>query len=234
MNSCRFVVHKNYTMNSFERLNEIRAKLPADIKIVAVSKTKPAAMIEELYEKSGQRIFGENRVQELDAKHSILSNDIDWHLIGHLQTNKIRYVAPYVGLIQSVDSFRLLKEINKEAIKNNRIIPCLLQFHIAREEAKFGFAIDEAKLMLDDISFNALSNIALNGVMGIATYTVDKQQIRMEFKTLYNYFIELKSKYFSQQSNFSDVSMGMTDDYQIAVHEGSTIVRIGSGIFGVR
>jgi len=221
-------------MTSFDRLNEIRAKLAADIKIVAVSKTKPAEMIEELYERSGHRTFGENRVQELDAKHSLLSADIDWHLIGHLQTNKIRYIAAYVGLIQSVDSFRLLTEINKEAIKYDRIIPCLLQFHIAREEAKYGFSIDEAYQMMDDNSFQGLSNISVSGVMGIATYTTDIQQIRTEFKTLYAYFADLKSKYFNQKPDFKDVSMGMTDDYQIAAQEGSTIVRIGSGIFGAR
>ena len=234
MNSCRFVFLKNKIMNSFDRLNEIRSKLPVNIKIVAVSKTKPASIIKELYEQSGQRIFGENRVQELDVKHSMLPEDIDWHLIGHLQTNKIRYIAPYVGLIQSVDSFRVLNEINKEAIKNNRKIPCLLQFHIAREEAKYGFSFDEAKQMLDDISFNELSNVEINGVMGIATYTTDIQQIRTEFNTLFNYFNSIKSIYFSQQTDFKEVSMGMTDDYQIAVQEGSTIVRIGSGIFGTR
>ncbi|MGV8962743.1 MAG: YggS family pyridoxal phosphate-dependent enzyme [Candidatus Saccharimonadaceae bacterium] len=221
-------------MNSFDRLNEIRSKLPVNIKIVAVSKTKPASMIKELYEQSGHRAFGENRVQELDTKHSMLPEDIDWHLIGHLQTNKIRYIAPYVGLIQSVDSFRVLKEINKEAIKNNRKIPCLLQFHIAREETKYGFSLDEAKQMLDDVSFNELSNVAINGVMGIATFTTNSQQIRAEFNMLNSCFNSLRSVYFNQQTDFKEVSMGMTDDYQIAVQEGSTIVRIGSGIFGVR
>jgi len=221
-------------MNSIDRLNEIKAKLPADIKIVAVSKTKPAEMIEELYEKSGHKFFGENRVQELAVKYSVLPADINWHLIGHLQTNKIKYISPFVGLIQSVDSFRLLEEINKEAVKNNRIISCLLQFHIAREETKFGFSMHEAEKMLDDISFSKLSNIAIKGVMGIATYTTNNQQIRTEFNTLYKYFSTLKSKYFDQRADFKEISMGMTSDYQIAVQEGSTIVRIGSGIFGTR
>ena len=221
-------------MNSINRFNEIRSQLPVNVKIVAVSKTRPASIIKEFYEQSGNRTFGENRVQELDAKHSMLPEDIDWHLIGHLQTNKIRYIAPYVGLIQSVDSLRVLKEINKEAIKNNRKIQCLLQFHIAREEAKYGFSFDEAKQMLDDISFNDLSNVAINGVMGIATYTTDIHQIRAEFNTLYTYFNSIKSIYFSQDTDFKEISMGMTDDYQIAVQEGSTIVRIGSGIFGTR
>jgi len=221
-------------MNSTDRLNLIRSIVPSNVKIVAVSKTKPAAMIEDLYAKSGHRIFGENRVQELEAKHTVLPVDIDWHLIGHLQTNKIRFISSYVGLIQSVDSFRLLHEINKEAIKCKRIIPCLLQFHIAREETKSGFSIEEASRMLDDNLFRELSNIMINGVMGIATYTTDNKQIETEFKTLYKYYNTLKSRYFEQIPGFCEVSMGMTNDYQIALGEGSTIVRIGSGIFGER
>ena len=221
-------------MNSIDRLNDIRFKVPANVKIVAVSKTKPASMIEELYAKAGHRIFGENRVQELDSKHSVLPGDIEWHLIGHLQTNKIKYIAPYVGLIQSVDSYKLLFEINKEAVKCNRIIPCLLQFHIAREETKYGFSIDEALQMLDDDSFQELSNILIKGVMGIATFTNDNQQIRSEFKTLYNYYNRIKSEYFMENPDFCELSMGMTDDYLLALDEGSTIIRIGSGIFGKR
>lgn len=221
-------------MNSVDRLNDIRLKVPANVKIVAVSKTKPVAMIDELYRETGQRIFGENKAQELDAKHGQLPGDINWHFIGHLQTNKIRYIAPYVGIIQSVDSFRLIQEINKEAIKCNRVIPCLLQFHIASEEAKYGFSMDEVTQMLNDNSFYELSNITIAGVMGMATYTVDNHQIRSEFKSLFNYFNTLKSKYFIQNPDFCEISMGMTDDYQLAIEEGSTIVRIGSGIFGER
>lgn len=221
-------------MNSVDRLNVIRSKVPANVKIVAVSKTKPVAMIDELYRETGQRIFGENKAQELDAKHGQLPGDINWHFIGHLQTNKIRYIAPYVGIIQSVDSFRLIQEINKEAIKCYRVIPCLLQFHIAREEAKYGFSMDEVTQMLNDNSFYELSNITIAGVMGMATYTVDNHQIRSEFKSLFNYFNTLKSKYFIQNPDFCEISMGMTDDYQLAIEEGSTIVRIGSGIFGER
>jgi PLP dependent protein len=221
-------------MNSVDRLNDIRSKVPANVKIVAVSKTKPVPMIDELYKETGQRIFGENKVQELDAKHRQLYDDITWHFIGHLQTNKIRYIAPYVGLIQSVDSFRLIHEINKEAIKYNRVIPCLLQFHIAREEAKYGFSIDEATRMLDDNSFHELSNIAITGVMGMATYTIDNHQIRSEFKALFNYYNTLKSRFFIQNPDFCEISMGMTDDYLLAIEEGSTIIRIGSGIFGDR
>ena len=218
-------------MNSIDRLNEIRSKVPATVKIVAVSKTKPASMIEELYVKAGHRIFGENRVQELESKHSVLPADIDWHLIGHLQTNKIKYVAPYVGLIQSVDSYKLLCEINKEAKKCNRVIPCLLQFHIAREETKYGFSLDEAIRMLEDNSFRELSNISVKGIMGMATFTDNEKQVTSEFKTLATYFNTLKSVYFSNEPGFCEISMGMTQDYHLAIEEGSTMVRIGSGIF---
>lgn len=221
-------------MNSIDRLNEIRTKVPAIVKIVAVSKTKTASRIEELYKESGQRLFGENKAQELEVKHSILPLDIDWHFIGHLQTNKIKYIAPYVGLIQSVDSFRLLCEINKAAKKCDRVIPCLIQFHIASEEAKFGFTFEEALRMLDDNMFNELSNVSIKGVMGMATFTNNENQIKKEFKTLFNYFENIKSRYFQQRSDFSEISMGMTDDYLLAIEEGSTIVRIGSGIFGER
>lgn len=232
LNSCKFVVRKDKIMNAVERFNEIRTNIPPNVEIVAVSKTKPASMIEMLYSETGQRLFGENKVQELDAKHELLPVDINWHFIGHLQTNKIKYIASYVALIQSVDSFRLIIEINKEAIKNNRIIPCLLQFYIAQEEAKYGFSLEEATLMLNDDRFHELSNISIKGVMGMATFTNDEQQIRTEFKTLLNYYNSIKLGYFAQDPDFSEVSMGMTDDYQIAIEEGSTIVRIGSGIFG--
>lgn len=221
-------------MDAVDRFNEIKAKIPADVAIVAVSKTKPAALIEELYIKSGHKMFGENKVQELEAKHLILPIDINWHFIGHLQTNKIRYIAPYVGLIQSVDSFRLLHEINKEALKCKRVIPCLLQFHIAREEAKFGFSFDEANHMLDDRLFQELSNISINGVMGMATYTTDSHLIRAEFTTLVKYHNALKAGYFADKPEFKEISMGMSDDYLLAIEEGSTLVRIGSGIFGDR
>jgi hypothetical protein len=221
-------------MNLAERLNEIKAKIPASVKIVAVSKTKPAEMINLLYSETGQRVFGENKVQELETKHRILPEDIDWHFIGHLQTNKIKYISPYIGLIQSADSFRLIREINKEAIKSDRVIPCLLQFHIASEEAKFGFSIEEAIEMLDDKSFFGLSNVSFKGVMGMATFTKDKKQIVKEFRQLFSYFNKIKSEYFPLDSGFCEISMGMTDDYQLAIEEGSTIVRIGSGIFGER
>jgi pyridoxal phosphate enzyme (YggS family) len=220
-------------MNSTDRLIKIKADIPSNITIVAVSKNKPASSIEELYLETGHISFGENKAQELEGKHKTLPRDINWHFIGHLQTNKVKYITPFVSVIQSVDSFRLLQEINKAANKNERIIPCLLQFHIAREEAKYGFSIEEAIKMFDDNLFQNLSNITLHGVMGMATYTKDEFQIRSEFKNLYNYFNLLKNRYFSLNPAFCEISMGMTDDYKLAIQEGSTIVRIGSGIFGV-
>ena len=221
-------------MSIEDRFNIIRAKVPSNVKIVAVSKTKPATMIEELYLRTSHTIFGENKARELESKQKILSKEINWHFIGHLQTNKIKYIAPFVDLVHSVDSFRLLSEINKEAAKCNRVIPCLLQFYIAREEAKFGFSIDEVNRMLDDKEFQELSNISLHGVMGMATFTSDKDQIRSEFHTLVNFYNELKTRNFLHRPHFCEISMGMTDDYAIAIEEGSTMVRIGSGIFGER
>lgn len=221
-------------MNCVNRFNSIRSIIPENIQIVAVSKTKPAQMIEEIYSQAGHKVFGENRVQELITKNELLPNDIYWHFIGHLQTNKIKSLIPCVSLIQSVDSFKLLLAINDEAMKSNRLTSCLIQFHIAREDAKYGFSMDEVNRMLDDSLFNNLSNIKICGVMGMATFTSDSEQIRSEFKTLYKYFTMLKSGYFVNQSDFREISMGMTDDYQIAIEEGSTLVRIGSGIFGDR
>jgi PLP dependent protein len=234
MNSCRFVLQINMDMSIEDRFNTIRTKVPSNVKIVAVSKTKPAKMIEELYQKTGHTIFGENKARELESKYMELPKEINWNYIGHLQTNKVKYIAPFVNLVHSVDSFRLLIEINKEAIKCNRIIPCLLQLYIAKEEAKFGFSIDEVNKMLDDPIFQGLSNISLLGVMGMATYTSDKNQIRSEFQSLFNFFSALKTRNFPFQPDFCEISMGMTDDYPIAIEEGSTMVRIGSGIFGGR
>lgn len=221
-------------MSITERYKAIISSVPENVRIVAVSKTKPAAMIEELYSVAGHRIFGENKAQEFAAKQLILPTDIEWHFIGHLQTNKIKYIAPSVALIHSIDSLKLLNEINKEAIKCKRVIPCLLQFYIAKEESKHGFSMMEVQRMLDDSKFWQLLNISVRGVMGMATYTSDKNQIRSEFKELNNIFHNLKSTYFLQNPEFREISMGMTDDYQIAIEEGSTLVRIGSGIFGER
>jgi PLP dependent protein len=219
-------------MNAADRLNKIKADIPSNVRIVAVSKNKPASMIEDLFLKTGHLSFGENKALELEEKQKVLPVDINWHFIGHLQTNKIKYISPFVRMIQSVDSFRLLQEINKAGLKCDRIIPCLLQFHIAREESKYGFSFEEAIKMLDDNLFQNLSNISLSGVMGMATFTEDEYQIRTEFKNLFSHFNLLKYRYFSQNPDFCEISMGMTADYKLAIEEGSTIIRIGSGIFG--
>ena len=218
---------------NIEKYDEIRASLPAGVRLVAVSKFKPAEDISALYQ-LGQRVFGENHAQEMKAKHEVLPKDIEWHFIGHLQTNKVKYIAPYVSLIHSIDSFDLLKEVNKHAVKNNRVIPCLLQFHIADEETKFGFSLEECKAMLDNADFQELKNVKLHGVMGMATFTDDQAQVRGEFQHLHRIFQELKTSYFSQNPDFKEISMGMSEDYPIAVEEGSTLIRIGSAIFGPR
>jgi pyridoxal phosphate enzyme (YggS family) len=204
-----------------------------DITLIAVSKTKPIEDIIGLYQ-DGQKHFGENKVQELVQKYEQLPKDIKWHMIGHLQTNKVKYIAPFVSLIHSVDSFKLLEEIDKQAKKNDRIIDCLLQFHIAMEETKFGLDENEAKAILDSDDFKKLHNVRINGVMGMASYADDKEMIRMEFKNLKNIFDRLKSTYFSNVDSFNELSMGMSSDFEIAIEEGSTMVRVGSLLFGSR
>lgn len=216
-----------------ENIEKIKNSLPAHVKLVAISKTKPNEMIEEAY-KAGQRMFGENKVQELVQKYELLPKNIEWHYIGHLQSNKVKYMAPFVTLIHAVDSLKLLITIDKEALKNNRKIDCLLQFHIAEEDTKFGLSLDEAIEILDSSEFKNLANVTIVGIMGMATYTTDVEQIRREFKNLHSIFQHLKTKYFSEQLYFNELSMGMSDDYPIAVEEGSTMVRIGSTIFGHR
>lgn len=216
-----------------ENIEKIKNSLPAHVKLVAISKTKPNEMIEEAY-KAGQRMFGENKVQELVQKYELLPKNIEWHYIGHLQSNKVKYMAPFVTLIHAVDSLKLLITIDKEALKNNRKIDCLLQFHIAEEDTKFGLSLDEAIKILDSSEFKNLANVTIVGIMGMATYTTDVEQIRREFKNLHSIFQHLKTKYFSEQLYFNELSMGMSDDYPIAVEEGSTMVRIGSTIFGHR
>ena len=211
----------------------LKQSLPEHVKLVAVSKTKPVEDIKTLYD-LGQRVFGENKAQELQLKHQQLPQDIEWHFIGHLQTNKIKYIAPFVAMIHSIDSFNLLSEVNKFALKNDRIIPCLLQFHIAAEETKFGFSWEECEEMMQNPSFSALQNVDIRGVMGMATLTDDTAQIRREFNQLHNYFNLLKNKYFADKKSFTEISCGMTDDYPIAIEEGSTMIRIGSAIFGKR
>lgn len=220
-------------MSIAENIDQIKAGLPAHVQLVAVSKTKPNDLIMEAYH-HGQRIFGENKVQEMAAKYESLPKDIEWHFIGHLQTNKIKYIAPFVHLIHGVDSFKLLKSIDSEAKKAGRMISCLLQFHIAEEETKYGLSIEEALEMLDSEAYKNLQNIRLCGVMGMATYTEDENKIRKEFAHLKACFDQLKSRYFAHDNLFKEISMGMSGDYSIAIEEGSTMIRIGSNIFGER
>lgn len=201
--------------------------------LVAVSKTKPNEAIMNLYAQ-GQRIFGENRVQELVEKYEALPKDIDWHLIGHLQTNKVKYIAPFVQMIHSVDSLKLLKEINKQAAKCERMIDCLLQMHIADETTKFGLDDTEVIDLLNSMEFKNFQNIRITGVMGMATFTDDKSQVRNEFRQLTSIFNQLKRDFFEENETFKEISMGMSGDYQIAIEEGSTMVRIGSLLFGTR
>ena len=216
-----------------ENLQNIRKDLPEGVSLVAVSKTKPIAMIQEAYA-AGQRVFGENRAQELAEKAENLPTDIEWHMIGHLQRNKVKYIAPYVSLIHSIDSMRLLEEVNKQAEKNNRVIDILLQFHIAREESKFGFSLEEAIAVLEDDNFPQLENVNVRGVMGMATFTENEEKVSEEFQALNNYFLVLQSRFFKFNDQFNIISMGMTNDYKIAIEEGSNMVRIGSAIFGER
>ena len=200
--------------------------------LIAVSKTKPNDAILELYHK-GQRAFGENYVQELVEKHAALPADIQWHFIGHLQTNKVKYIAPFVHTIHAVDSVKLLEEIDKQAVKHNRTIKCLLQFHIADEDSKFGFDTEGGEIIEEEF-LKQLKNAVICGVMGMATFTEDKIQVRQEFKKLKQIFDSLKNTYFKDNETFKHISMGMSDDYKIAVEEGSTMVRIGSLLFGKR
>ncbi|MFY9150883.1 MAG: YggS family pyridoxal phosphate-dependent enzyme [Prolixibacteraceae bacterium] len=220
-------------MSVAENIEKIKKSLPDQVQLVAVSKTKPAELILEAYQ-VGQRAFGENKVQELCRKYEELHKNIEWHYIGHLQTNKVKYIAPFVHLIHGVDSFKLLKTIDSEAKKANRTIPCLLQFHIAEEETKFGFSLEEVENILNSEEFKLLKNVQVSGVMGMATYTDDETQIRKEFALLKSCFDKLKSDYFAETPEFKEISMGMSGDYQIAVEQGSTMVRIGSTIFGER
>ena len=217
-------------MNLSQNLELVKKSIPPKVTLIVVSKTKSVNQIFELYNEK-QRHFGENKVQELCEKQVQMPKDIHWHLIGHLQTNKVKFIAPFVHLIHSVDSLKLLKEINKEAKKNKRIIDCLLQIYIAKEETKFGLSPEEAIDLLQDDLFSSLLNIRIVGVMGMASNVYDESQIRTEFKNLKNTFIKLKNKFFEFKSEFKEISMGMSGDYLLAIEEGSTLVRVGSLIF---
>jgi pyridoxal phosphate enzyme (YggS family) len=218
---------------SKETYTAIKSQLPSNVRLVAVSKTNPAEEIKKLYD-LGQRHFGENKVQELVEKYESLPKDIKWHQIGHLQSNKVKYIAPFIHLIHAIDSLKILKEINKQAIKNERIIPCLLQFHISIEESKFGLDFEEAKELLESKTFIEMRNISIEGVMGMASYTDNIDQVRDEFRNLESYFNVLKSHFFKYNNNFKEISMGMSSDFKIAIEEGSSMVRVGSSIFGSR
>jgi pyridoxal phosphate enzyme (YggS family) len=214
-------------------LELILKELPSSVKLVAVTKTHPEAVILRAYH-AGHKIFGENKVQELVAKHQNLPEDIEWHMIGHLQTNKVKYIAPFVHLIHSVDSIRLLNTIDREAAKINRIIDCLLQLKIAEEETKFGMSYDDILTLLCSADFKGCSNVRVTGLMGMATFTGDESRIEKEFEYLADSFRQIKDSFFKEKTYFCELSMGMSDDYKIAIKAGATIVRIGSLIFGER
>jgi len=220
-------------MTIVENLMSVKKVIPEGVKLGAVSKTKPVEAIAELY-RAGQRVFGENKPQELAQKWQQLPKDIEWHMIGHLQTNKVKYIAPFVSLIHSVDSPKLLAIIDKEAAKNGRVVDCLFQIHIAEEETKFGFDYQELDEFIGSGVIDEFKNVRMVGVMGMATFTDDNQQVKYEFHNLYEIYIKLKQKYFASKPYFKEISMGMSDDFPIAVEEGSTMVRVGSAIFGAR
>lgn len=214
-------------------LNEVRATVKQGVELVAVSKFHPAALIKEAYDQ-GQRIFGESRVQELQAKHEALPADIQWHFIGHLQPNKVKYIAPYISLIHAVDSYKLLAEINKQAAKHDRVIPCLLELHIAQEKSKYGFTPEACTALLEDGAWRALKNVQIAGLMCMASNTPDMVQVRSEFHQARVYFDELKQRFFADDPHFCERSWGMSHDYDVAMDEGATLVRVGTAIFGER
>lgn len=214
-------------------LNEVRTTVKQGVELVAVSKFHPAALIKEAYDQ-GQRIFGESRVQELQAKHEALPADIQWHFIGHLQPNKVKYIAPYISLIHAVDSYKLLAEINKQAAKHDRVIPCLLELHIAQEDSKYGFTPEACTALLEDGAWRALKNVQIAGLMCMASNTPDMVQVRSEFHQARVYFDELKQRFFADDPHFCERSWGMSHDYDVAMDEGATLVRVGTAIFGER
>lgn len=219
-------------MSIAQNLAFIKSTIPEQVTLIAVTKTHPVEKLMEVYT-AGHKVFGENKVQELCDKYEALPKDIEWHLIGHLQSNKVKYIAPFVSLIHSVDSLKLLQEINKQAAKNNRTINCLLQIYIANEDTKFGLSFSEAKQLVDSNEFKQFNNIKIVGLMGMATNTEDTNQIRKEFKSLKTFFDALKH-HATHNFQLSILSMGMSSDYQMAIEEGATMVRVGSSIFGQR
>ena len=214
-------------------IKAVLSELPEGVRLVAVSKFHPNEAIEAAYS-AGQRIFGERKVQELTEKQLSLPKDIEWHFIGHLQTNKVKYIVPYIAMIHAVDSYRLLAEINRQAAKVNRVIPCLLEIHIAAEESKYGFTFDDCRAMLREGSWRELKNVSVCGVMAMATTTDNDEEVGTEFETLHRFFGELKNDYVLDDDRFTELSMGMSHDYPLAVKAGCTLVRVGSKIFGER
>ncbi len=219
----------NFNMSISENIQALKNTLPKEVTLVAVSKTKPNEAILEAYN-TGHRVFGENKIQELVTKNNSLPKDIEWHMIGHLQRNKVKYIASFVSLIHAVDSLRLLTEINKQAIKNNRIINCLLQVKIATEESKFGLSKDEIVQLLESDTYKNFQNINIVGLMGMATFTNNEEQLQNEFNSLQNLYLSFRKEH----TNFKNLSMGMSNDYKIAIKNGSTMIRVGSSIFGHR
>lgn len=220
-------------MSITKNIQQLQHSLPEGVSLLAISKYQPIEAIQEAYD-AGQRLFGENHIQEMAAKAAALPQDIEWHFTGHVQTNKIKYMAPFVSLIHAVDSFRLLREIDKHAAKHDRCIDCLLQIHIAQEETKYGLSIEECHNLLAHEPWRELQHVRIVGLMAMGSNTDDMEQVRSEFRRMKELFDELKSTYFANEPSFSQLSEGMTDDYPIAIEEGSTIVRIGSMIFGER
>ena len=216
-----------------KNLHEVLGKLPEDVRLVAISKYHPNEYIEAAYAE-GQRVFGESHEQELSKKMATLPKDIKWHFIGHLQTNKVKYIAPYITMIEAVDSLKLLKEINKQAAKHNRVINVLLELHIAQEATKYGFTLDACRELLEDGEWREMNNVRICGLMMMASFTDNEEQIRKEFMTAADFFDEIKNRYFAADDSFCERSWGMSDDYKIAVQCRSTMVRVGTTIFGER
>lgn len=226
-------LYKTSIMSIADNLEKIYQRLPERVRLIAISKTHGPEEIMTLY-RGGHRYFGENKVQELLSKTDELPDDIQWHMVGHLQSNKVKYIAPFIAMIHAVDSLKLLKVINKEAKKNNRKIPCLLQLHIADEETKFGMSMEETRELLESDAFKTLEHVQICGLMGMATFTDDHDKVREEFRYLKRCFDSIRNQYFADQPTFNEISMGMSDDFLIGIEEGSTMVRIGSAIFGER
>ena len=220
-------------MSISQNIQAILSDLPKEVQLIAVSKTQPVEKIMAVYN-TGHRVFGENKAQEVATKAANLPSDIEWHFIGHLQTNKVKFIVPFIHTIHSIDSVKIIREVNREAAKNNRIVRCLLQFYIATEETKFGLDRAEATELMLAVTSEHMQNIEIAGVMGMASYTIDTNLIRQEFRNLKNTFNWLKTNYFSTSNSFREISMGMSGDYQLAIEEGSTLIRLGTAIFGER